>query len=126
MISKIYVIINLRSIIFIFSFKILLIIFQKKFSNKQKQNTSAVGKFLNNHPEITKDQVIQIPKSDFIDEFEAADLEDEILQQYVSNGWKPLNVAKAGSRGGGYNSARKGENPSKEEKEETDYILYTL
>jgi flagellar hook-basal body complex protein FliE len=97
-----------------------------EISNRQKRDITAVGNFLSDHPEITEDQIIQIQKSDFIDEFEAADLEGKTLDEYVQKGWMPLNIAKTGSRGGGYKSARIAYAPSEEEKEQIDHMLYTF
>jgi predicted GIY-YIG superfamily endonuclease len=77
---------------------------------KEKNKLTAVGKFLKEHPEITSEQINYIIKTDFMNAYEAADKESEILNGYLNDkkmNWKKLNIAEPGSLGGGYNSARK-------------------
>jgi hypothetical protein len=87
---------------------------------KEKNKLTAVSKFLKEHPEITSEQINYIIKTDFMNAYEAADKESEILNGYLNDkkmNWKKLNIAKTGSLGGGYNSARKSNlKTSKEER----------
>lgn len=81
---------------------------------KEKNQLTTVGKFLQEHPEITSEQVNYIIKTDFMDAYEAAEKEGEILNEYLQNKWTKLNKAKTGSLGGVYKSTRKPKSDSQE------------